>query len=74
VADALDELGAGFCAKTADDAVSRGAIADPDLDFDEFVMIQGAFGFLEYRVAQTGGTDHDDGVEAVAQPAEVLAL
>ena len=54
--------------------VARRAIADTDLDLDQFVVIKGAVGFGQDGLAQAARSDHDDRIEAVAETPEVFAL
>ena len=56
------------------DGITDFSIADTNPNLDEFVMIQRRFEFGENRFAEPGIADHDQGLELVAQAAEMFFL
>ena len=57
-----------------DSSVVLVAVADPDADLDQFVMIERGFVLGQERVAEAGVAHHDERFELVAESAEVFFL
>src|SRR5690606_23409962 len=74
MADAADELAAGPLREGVERVVALVALHAGDPDLDQLVRVERAVCFCQHRFADAGLADLDDGLQRVAEPAQMFTL
>ncbi len=74
MADPMDQHAVGRCGKCGQPRVTCFALRAAELHLDEFMVVQGSFGFGDDRGRDSGVADEKHGIQCVTQTPKILAL